>query len=719
VTNVFPNPDGLSHQPAAGATLGTYWNGYIGVRADGGTTWGVGKAFVRSVDVAATNPAATVIGSTGFEGKGHGFVRRETIPEDGANAGHVRVRASLSLVVTNPPAPPGLLAGHVILGSIGCMARVQGGTLVEPGGGDYDPVIYYDQPSFYAALVKGNANGDITLVLERWNAGTRTELATSTVTPDPAAFLAPSTVELDLQNTISDVTVTMSLIGAPLPGQSGFTQSGLTPLGPYPEWNPGVHPSAQGGGGVTVLTYVDSSGSRISTTGRAGMVIEKENTATVLASTLQWIGKCHSLEAQGEADAIILRDEFTRWAYTGRLETNRWSQAGTNIQSDVAFDRSSELFRNVGQSPYTGGTPHLGTNGFQGWPARLETAVTLGLEFRQEQNSPAQEQLAAWSIGLVDSVNQKVSIDVRHQDVDSALFVGIVLRMSQVGPNGQAGGNIDYFSGYVATIGGGGDIEVWRRQYSINAANAEPEDDSILIGEATIAHSGAVRELTFEAIEVPGPDPPGAGPVQVRVWVDTVAVTLAVAAGAAGTVVDLGSGILEDRSSFRLGASDGMGLFARYPATGAAVTKTVEVREVTIETPGAAVVENEDDLASIVLPAETDGVSGDLGDVFTPSEVVEAPTQDLVARARAVAGHQFALALVTGDREARRLVGRLDHGSGEWRALLAFYDDHRAIPFNWTPPGESARIWWFASPLDYHREGPNAVRVEFDVVEAL
>lgn len=206
----WPQPDALAHAGTFGVDFGSYLGGYLGVRFDTGTTWGTGKIMTRAADALAGAPDALCIGSAAFEGKRHGFVRREEIAEVGGSNAYLRVEATCYVRMVAPPVLT--KACNVLKGGCGVTARVTGGTLVEPGAGVYDPVVYLDQPSGYAAYAVGDpATGVVTIVLERWVAGARTQLATLPLHPIIPSFLVPFILRLELQNTATQVTLTVSL----------------------------------------------------------------------------------------------------------------------------------------------------------------------------------------------------------------------------------------------------------------------------------------------------------------------------------------------------------------------------------------------------------------------------------------------------------------------------------------------------------------------------
>lgn len=733
MANIFVNPDTWA-QAVNGPIYGSWLSGYLAVNADAGALWDTAVLQMVANDAVAGVYRATLGGTPSFEGRTHGFVRRENVLEDVGNSAFVFVEAVVSIDVVNGPRPMGMTAAHGLVDSVGVMARVQGGTLVEDAVGDLRPVTYIDQPKFYAARIVPSGD-DLEVRLERWNAGAVTVLDTFTLTPWSTALFEPGTIRLECQNSVSDVTLTVKVQNI----ATSQTVSGIN--GPNTPGADGRQGTREEWGVVqlgfstftTLITYSDTSGSRIPTQGRAGFIIDKENEATIDpmgtgSSLVQMVNYCHLLSVTGINAGIYLRDEWVRAHYVGRFNTNRFGAFGVRIESDIEGDHMSDRFINVHLNPYTGGDTWVGANGYQG--ALLEDGTTAGIEAVLPQNSPAQSmQLAVANVVPADAANQRWRLDFQllAQAGKGQLRAGLVLRASQSGGSGAASGLLGYKEGYQFRVSGTGVCSVRRKRWDVNSSALPTDDDTTTIATATISLSQAVHELQAEVTDDVGPDPPGEGPVIIRMWVDQVLVVL-VATGAG--VTDDGAGIVRDASAERIRGAALVALYASWPSTGAGVTETVEFREITEDvavpptTGGGGPAIDDDAVPSIPLESEQAGKFGNLGAVFSPSWSMPIEELHQHATAQYSSGTRARWALVTAHRRGRTVHGEgmSDEARGD---LVAFYASHggQALPFTWTPAGDVVGVWKFTSGITWERVGRNADgsvwRCDFSVWEVL
>ena len=706
MVQVWPNPDALSYSGTFGAVFGTYLGGYLGVDADASTAWDTGKIMVRTADL--DSPDAMCIASSAYEGRRFGFVRREEIAESGGTS---LLRADATCYVRSRNHPPEkVLAGPVLKGGCGAIGRLIGGTLTEPAPGVYDPVVYLAQPSFYAAYVVGNGN-QVDVILERWNAGTRTQLASRTLTPIKPSFLVPFVVRLECLNAASTVTCTVSLKNvAALEGLFGMATGAR--LSDVPTWAT-LNLTNQF---TVALTYVDSSGSRLASPGRAGFIIDKENRTTIagLSGNVDTEAHCRVFDA-GATSGTQIRDEWRRSIRAGRDETSRWGDAGSNAGCDWGFDRFSESFRDAGSTPYTGGVTYIPANGYAGFPVARMTTGSAGVDFTVPISKPAQEQLLVMGRELPAIGRAREKITFRHAVAgagEAGFQIGTVLRLAATGPSGSDGTYLDGFSGYVFAIDGNGRCSVRRRQYAQNVLDTNPLNDTIELATLTIAHSAVSRTLEAECIDDNTSDPPGTAPVLLKMWIDGTQVPFT-ATLQAGVTVD-GVGTLRDASFQRLAGSSGVGMLIATPATDGVTTHRVEVLAVeSIEPTGYSA--PDDELANVSLRSEASNAVGTLS--WTPSVVLPCA----VSRERTVAD------FVTGNRALRPAttverhrwdVSGLAVLDATLLTLEAFYDAHGIeVPFTWTIPGRAAAKYVFTGELELVETGQGLWDVKFQVEE--
>lgn len=707
MAQVWPNPDEFDHVGSFGASIGTYLIGYVGVKADAGTVWAAGKLATRALD--ASSPDAMTVGSSAYEGRTHGFVRREQIDEVGGASGYLYVDVTAYVRSPSHGGSSRLTAPPLVAGGIGAIARLIGGTLVEPGAGVYDPVTYLSSPSFYAARLVGVNATQVDLILERWNAGTRTQLTSRTLTLVAPSMLVPFILRLEAQNGATDVTLTVSLKNiAAREGLFGLTgiRTGLVP-----SWSS----LTTTGEFEEALSYVDSSGSRLASPGRAGFVLDKENLATISGlGSVQSESHCRALEI-GSSDGAIIRDEWRRSARVGRDEVTRWGDAGQNAQTDAAFDRSSESFRDAGSNPYVGGATYLAASGFTGFPLELDTGGSTGLELNVPINTPAQEQLALLPRETPTLGRARMLLTFEHDAVgvgEAGVEVGLVLRQSQAGASGDDGSTLDNFSGYVFSIDGDGLCSVRRRQYAANVLNGNPFDNSATLATLTISHSATSRTLEAECVDDDTSDPEGTGPALLRMWIDGVQIPFTDTLQAGVTVA--ADGTLRDSTFQRLPGARGVGIYFATPETDGSTTHRVMIHEIErVEPTGYQ--PPDDELATIELTSETSAAVGTL--TWTPSVVLPADIERTRLSTEFVSGNR-ALRPATQAQRRRWSVQTRAVLDSELQDLHDFQDVHgRGVPFTWTIPGRAAAVFKFASGISAIETGPGLWSVEFELVE--
>lgn len=682
----WPAIDTLDHTGLGGVAFGTYLGGYLGVRFDSGTAWGTGRICTRVTDFSAGAPDAAVTApGAGVEGKRYAFVRREEIAENGGVTSEVQVDATLFVRSTAPPASS-IGIGRMIAGGYGVAARVRAGTLVEPSAGNFTPIVYLDQPNGYAAYVVGKLDTQVDVVIERWNAGTRTELSRTTITPIAPSFTVPFGVRLLVANSGSTVVLTVSLKNVAA-REGNFGLDGIR-FGDVPSWSSFSKSTTY----TQVASVVDSSASRISSPGRGGFIADKEN----LYLTAQTQGHCRAWQASS-AGTIFLRDEWNRTLQVGHSSTTRWGEVARNAACDWSYDRFGALFAACLGTPYNGGLPYLPASAFQGWPAERISALSAGVQFKQLASSPAQELIAIAPRETPHPRRARFRIDFSHptgSDV-ADVHVGAVLRASQAGVAGFDGTTNDNFAGYVFRIDGQGRCSIVRRQYGANVLTPSAVDDTAELAFLDIAHTTSVRELVAEAVNENSPDPPDTAAVLLRMWIDGVQVVFT-SSGEPGVSV-LSDGTVRDGGQFRIPPSSAVGLYAAFPTTGAGVTREVRIHETELQAPTDEILPDSE-LASISFRSEASNASGVL--VFTPSWTLPCEPAWEQVRNEFVTGNRHMRPAVTVTRDAWELGARaVDDDTVRY---LEDFHDARGIEvaFSYTIPGRAAAKFVFAGPIE-------------------
>ncbi len=727
MVNVFPKPDSFDRgvaQPLA-AQLTTDFMGWFSwhpVTADAGGM-GLGKLEVLDDDLAGgsllAQGAATCYGSShSYQGKGHGFVRREHFAESSPSTTKICVTAGLR-VRDVAVLPAEFTAADIMKGRLGVMLRVREGTIVNPTGATTDPELVLQDSFAYAAFFTQSATaGKLDVELRQYGPTGYNTLATTTIEPQGQDFLITTDVRLCAWLSGTDVQLTLEWRNAAGASHQGGTVGGAgVPLGPSPRIGSGG-PGAQGsfttGGAVPtvlkpkigrdwtlLLSHLDNSGTKITLPGRAGIMLGKEDQVGFafppVAHIAQTVYTCDyfqvsSISVATDAETVLLRDEFRRSSRQGiELLTssldNRWGQTGVNIQSDVTYDRASEVYVQTQAFPYIGGPEAVGLNGFMGHEAEVLTSGAGGLQVTQPVSTQAQDQFLIYLLAAdLDGFAHRFRAGFRHQAVGASyagVKAGLALRADVAGPAGQIGALVGYWHGYVFSIGGDGLCEITRHQYAIQDFDAIPESDTVVLASATIAHSTTSRTIEAEVYEEEGTSAPGTGPATLIMKVDGVQVPLVANSAADGVSVD-GSGTVRDAGSYLIqGPQNSVALWCAFPTTDGATTHTIELESIE-QLSGSTVDPPDSDLASIVLNSETTGKTGTL--VVPLSRCRRTISQPSITGARFVDGRRQKRPATTFMRRSWDCETQpLD--PTEFEDFISFWEDHRGIeiPFDWAP----------------------------------
>jgi hypothetical protein len=346
VTQTLPAADDFAYgSPVYGANV----IGWLGARVNTSTFQpgrlhdGYGGAAVR--------------GDNQADGTGNpsGFIRRQIFPAPQ----RVVMTAHKQVVIGLPDNAQ--LKQHAVL------ARLTAGTLA----GDGTSSVRLESCTCYAFTMEWLAAGPaVRYRLKRFDAGTETVLATyDDPTAVPAIFTAEIRLTLDvttngsgnveLKGYVANASLGLGPGGPGLPGGGTLVfaaggAGGVQVAGPgplpgtqvtAPQLPTGTAPGAYGQpDDLLVVSATDSSGSKITASGRAGFAMDVERqVGSPLAAVVSVASSTEVWDLTSPATpALVIRDEFLRAAPAlGGAMVDRWGTPGHNVASDYTCDQAS------------------------------------------------------------------------------------------------------------------------------------------------------------------------------------------------------------------------------------------------------------------------------------------------------------------------------------------------------------------------------------------
>ena len=485
----------LSFAPGS-PTYGSNFLLYLGVEPNG-AAYRFGKLCTPF-----TQPIATAVGALASTSP-VGFMHRDVTAAD------CKVTVSFQLFTAGfgggVPRPADCV-------EFGVLARIAGGTLTDDGSVD---VRYIDCDCYGLRLVVNGSN-EMVFTLDRWNSGTKTQLATETVgtsaATDIAAWFLPVTLSLEVEANGSNVDLTAKIVGMwfAIGQQFAF------------------------GGDYTLFsgTVTDSSGSKLTTAGRCGFTMGRDR--QVNGRNIADIIPAWEIE---EGGSVVLRDEWQRVNRDACLQSSTAAYTvnftGGSVASRLYFDQFVESGSSVLAVNDTG---RLKLDG----PGASSTQVAVLLD-----------QVPAASM-----IQQRRTVDVEFgsSGTDSAGYIkrhGVVVRASY-GPLSTA--DFSNFTGYAGVVqNDASGISAYIIRYVAGTNVTIASASGISFAE------GTPREIDLSIYPEPtDPNPNEAAAVMVlKVGGVTVSLTAAAVAG----VTDNGAGIITDASAARIKTGPAVGMY--------------------------------------------------------------------------------------------------------------------------------------------------------------
>lgn len=429
-------------------------------------------------------------------------------------------------------------------------------------------------------------------------------------------------------------------------------------------WTPYYLPTGLGrlrpGTEYLVLSYDDSSASRIDETGRIGLMSGLDYTTGGFDSAptfdyLQAIDLTNS--------ALLFRDEFTRRNQFEALSVNK-------VGSFTGRSLAQQFYRDLwGATGYRLGTPVYPDEATATAIRITATDVTNGssvyfLSQREADDNKAQDRSISFfleSTGTIGTVARRVEV---------------ALRESGSAPTAT----IAFYRGYIARAlrddtSGSATVTLFRRQTGTAAF------EQLATASASIALD-TWKTLRFSVEDVTGPNFGHPDTPQLKVYLDATQVVLVAPSSPILGVFFDANGTVWDETAARIGSGNGEGFGVLMPTSGTRAIRLDAWAQGGTATPGTT---PEDEQVSIAVGAESDGATGTL---TIPADW---PVREVVERYvrvhRFESGHSY--------RNARALDGRqvweieaAAQDVDDLDALRAFYDSHKGveIPFTWTTP---------------------------------
>lgn len=684
MTQVFPTDDGFTE--LAGLAYDTYSNGYIRIRPksttetlDIFTTRGWGST-ARLTDAYSPSGSVRVCGSTEAVASANlmtAFVNREL-----ASAAAAKISLNCNLHLPGG----GALSADQFHGA-GVFARQSGGTPASAGTASSR----LDDVSCYAFGLWNTGALGARYLLVRYNAGVSTVLTAADF--NGLAYTIGAGTGFDLNATFdprNPFSLRMEL----------SDEAGNVRIKCFRDHSiPSVSV-------VELVNFLDTSGSKLTASGRFGFFLNGANTVTVQTIVL---GNWWQAEVAG---TVVLRDEFLRQPNVGTSAANAYGVSGIILtplwtgEADGGY--SPTRLRNATLAPLLnramiaprvageGGGSAAGSPPYQGG-------------YYQRRIGAADQYAARRSTVFYFSTQDDLGA-AGTENATHFARAGIALR---TGPSTFANPN----AGYYAEISPGGTgsafVKIWRFTGFPNGAAIEIADKSSGI---TIARDANVL-LDFEVYNIDdGSGNPANAIVAMKVRVDAVQVVFAV--GTAGISVDAAGTVYDNSSSrFTSGIGETLRMFAP-PTINTRAVYADTFAYVTPTNPGSL---PEHDQATIPVDGETDSATGTLvlPLEWPVHEVREGGFADrwTMEDAYAVTKRRYSKDRRVFDVQARACK------PADITTLRAFWDSHRGceLGFSWAPPLEAAPIFVHFADDQFVRamRAPNVRSFSFTLEELL
>ena len=587
----------------------------------------------------------------------------------------------------------------------GVLARVSAGTLAGDGTAD---VRLTDVTAYSAALYQKASDSTLRLGIIRWNAGAFTGLVESVSIPlNLINLTAPASVTLTVSGTGATVTLSATL---------------------------------RGFGGTSTLTIntTDTSGSRITAAGRCGFF----SGADRILSGKSTVDLFHML-AVDEGGVRLMQDEFRRLSLGAAKQTtaDALGTAGSGYLSSAYYwDAAS----------YDGSTSASGRT-YTGAKKLKHSSGTAVMEHGTADDDVNAERLLIAQRPAGSQFSQRRSVTVTIPTAPALttgeVWAGVVLRASQalpvdenaptiaingVGPNFAGNGTANTAGeGYLFVVRAKSSTQVlWQlRRIRANGTHliiATLTENSPFPGSNNFPGYGVSFSMDLDVHPRDAADPFGTVELAVRVNGSLVDLALGAEAIPAG-YTSPGTGVFHDPTTLRVSPSFGEGLVTAngYLRSGSASADIDPVFDLWAEGSLTNDVLLDQDQASIVTVTEAAPTGTALDTIIGPDFPFEV----------AYVSHHVSNPFESGHRQT--MPSFLDQDTEallEWAvfkfrkrgvtatqlaSLQTHWDAHdgTALAFNFTAPGDSARVVHYTTPLRRDLIGPGIFEVEFELEE--
>jgi len=688
----LPNSDAFAN--TAFASQPSYWNSWVGLVPDNGTTFEAGWLHDGYTQVltslgllggAACTFSDSVTGSATTKTRGFAYRRSQAADIDVDASFQIAQFPSFTgtqltnFTFTPPPnSYLGLLSWSVF-------ARCTTGTLTDTTLSE----LRYINCTAYELRVS-RVSQDLKFEIWRWNTGTATLVARTqygTLAPY-IGWLVPLGLRLRVETVGGSPTFKAYVGPIYILGFGQFTS--------YQLWQGTDGATNTLGSGATNVagTITDAHVNKITGSGHVGVAFARDRTMTIgPLSSSEMVDVCHFVRARDLAGVVSFEERWSRNSAKlmtktvtdavgptiGRLLSCDYSydqHAGTSIAKEFAWDSANQRAK---------------------W-----TPASSGVTLRR------------FFLGLRpadNSYNQRRSVSVLFDTAGSEPTVqvaGVMLR-------GTQGGNVSSVSGYAlyAHVDYAG-----ANTYTLKLSRFNAGTETILATApgAGVFAVGAAFSLDLDCHT--HPDAPSLNDaVRLIARVDGSLQTWTATTGLLGVLIQSGGNYVVDTSADRIKTGDAEGLYATHLGT--------NVRFIALDTWAQGTLQSgalgPDDMATIAIAGEGTAVD-DLEDVIAVDFAFEFDLGWQVIEVGFESGH-----VATRPRfsTARRTFQA--HKSGMTEAerddLIAVWNSHfgAEVAFNWTPPNESAaiKVAILQSSLTITQDSSSAYSVSFTLIELL
>lgn len=437
-----------------------------------------------------------------------------------------------------------------------------------------------------------------------------------------------------------------------------------------------------------VLSYNDTSGSRITAAGRSGFFSSNEVSDAVssaVAVRIYWF------RISTYAGALVAHDDWRR----------------LRLQACAAVEPS------FSGGPYAG----FSTSGFDltsGWYGDLRSAAgysgRIGTLFDRLQFDSEFADKTGFYLSqrpASDAISQDRTLDFEFQAAAPGVTglirgAGIVLRASYLVPGDSPLACYYVVVEYVQDIS---TARVYLRRISYDGEQTLAQKTS---GVGVVRGTNYTLRLSVSTDAIPDPI---AGPTRLRAYINGTQIQLLAPASPLAGIVVLADGTVIDQSSARVQNGLGEGFYVRS-MLGARCEVYIDAWALGVG--GGTVEVPEESMPSVSIPGEADDAFGDFPvpyDLQIGAAVEESSTRLAIA-------HDLDLddryrAARQSRARAQWPIGAAAATQDERDALLAFWDSHRGAtyPFNFTDPkGRTVVARFLGDALSIERLAPGVYR---------